>query len=155
MDPITTVTHPVILFDGVCNLCSGSVQFIIKHDPEHYFHFASLQSAFGQDVLVKYKLPAADFDSFILLDNDQVYTKSTAALRVVKKLNGLWPSLYGLVIIPRFIRNAVYNLIAKNRYKWFGKQEACWLPTPELKGLFIDQSAAADIIHSSYPLSLK
>ena len=131
-------SHPVILFDGVCNLCSGSVQFVIKHEAKHHFRFASLQSNFGQKVLQKYKLPAADFDSFILLENDQVYTRSSAALRVVKKLNGLWSALYGFVIIPLFIRNAVYNYIAKNRYKWFGKQETCWLPTPELKELFID-----------------
>lgn len=133
-----TLSFPVILFDGVCNLCSSSVQFVIKHDPKHYFHFASLQSSFGQEVLEKYKLPAADFDSFILLENGKVYTRSTAALKVIKKLNGLWPALYAFVIIPPFIRNAVYNFIARNRYQWFGKQEACWLPTPELKELFID-----------------
>jgi len=130
--------HPVILFDGVCNLCSSSVQFVIKHDPQHYFHFASLQSNFGQQVLEKYQLPPEDFDSFILLDDDKIYTRSTAALRVVKKLKGPWSALYAFMIVPSFIRNTVYNFIAKNRYKWFGKQEACWLPTPELKELFID-----------------
>ncbi len=129
--------HPVILFDGVCHLCSSSVQFVIRHDRRHYFRFASLQSNFGQEVLEKYQLPGADFDSFILLDDHKVYTRSSAALRVVKKLDGLWPVLYAFIIIPPFIRNAAYNFIARNRYKWFGKQETCWLPTPELKELFI------------------
>ncbi len=129
---------PVILFDGVCNLCSGSVQFIIKHDPTHRFRFASLQGEFGRQVLEKYQLPVTEFGSFILLENDTIYTKSSAALRVVKKLSGLWSVLYGFIIIPPFIRNAVYDLVARNRYQWFGKKEACWIPTPGLKGLFID-----------------
>lgn len=129
---------PVILFDGVCNLCSGSVQFIIKHDPTHRFRFASLQGEFGRQVLEKYQLPVAEFGSFILLEKDAIYTKSSAALRVVKKLSGLWSVLYGFIIIPPFIRNAVYDLVARNRYQWFGKKEACWIPTPGLKGLFID-----------------
>jgi len=129
---------PVILFDGVCNLCSGSVRFIIKHDPTHHFRFASLQGEFGRQVLEKYHLPVAEFGSFILLEKDTVYTKSSAALRVVKKLSGPWSVLYAFIIVPPFIRNTVYDLVARNRYKWFGKKEACWIPTPELKGLFID-----------------
>ena len=128
---------PVILFDGVCNLCSSSVQFVIKHDPKKQFRFASLQSDFGQSVLKKFNLPANQLNSFILLENDKIYTRSGGALRVTKKLNGLWPALYAFIIVPPFIRNAVYNFIAKNRYKWFGKKEACWLPTPELRKLFL------------------
>lgn len=130
--------HPVILFDGVCNLCNSSVQFIIKHDPHHIFRFASLQSKFGEQVLQQFNLPANTFNSFILLENDKIYTRSSAAMRVVKKLKGFWKLLYGFVIVPPFIRNAVYNMIAKNRYKWFGKKEACWVPTPELKALFYE-----------------
>ncbi len=133
-----SLPHPVILFDGVCNLCSGSVQFIIKHDPQQQFRFASLQSAFGQQVLEKHKLPVTAFGSFILLENGTVYTKSSGALRVAKKLSGAWPALIILMIVPPFIRNAVYDFVAKNRYKWFGKKEECWIPDPRLKDLFIE-----------------
>lgn len=130
--------HPVILFDGVCNLCNASVQLVIRHDPKHHFRFASLQSEFGQKVLADYNLPIQEFGSFILLEDGKVYTKSTAALRITKKLNAAWPMLYGFIIVPPFIRNAVYDFVSRNRYKWFGKKEACWVPTPALKQLFID-----------------
>lgn len=130
--------HPVILFDGVCNLCTGSVQYVIKHDPARIFRFASLQSSFAQKILSKFNLPANDFNSFILYENDRVYTRSTAALRVAGKLKGFVKLLYGFMIIPKFVRDVVYNLIARNRYGWFGKKETCWLPTPELKTLFLD-----------------
>lgn len=138
MIDIYTISHPVILFDGVCNLCSSSVQFIIKYDPNHQFRFASLQSDFGQEVLQQFNLPIKDFGSFILLEKGILYTKSNAALLVAKKLSGAWPLLYAFRIVPPFIRNAAYNLVAKNRYKWFGKKEECWVPTVELQRLFID-----------------
>ena len=128
----------IILFDGVCNLCSSSVQFVIKHDKKRQFRFASLQSDFGQKTLSDNNLSTTDLSSFILLENGKIHTKSTGALRVVKRLNALWPLLFGFIIVPPFIRNAVYNWIAKNRYKWFGKQESCWLPTPEHKARFIN-----------------
>jgi len=129
--------HPVIIFDGVCNLCNGSVQFVIRRDKQRRFRFASLQSDYGQQVLAAHQLPTHTFNSFLLLDNGKLYTKSTAALRVFKHLKGIWPLFYGLIIIPRFIRDGVYNWIARNRYKWFGKQEACMIPTPELRQLFL------------------
>jgi len=133
------IKNPVILFDGVCNLCNGAVQFIIKHDPKHRFRFASLQSEFGKKIIKEFKIPPGEaMNSFILLENEKIYTRSTGALRVTKKLNGLWPLLYGFIIVPPFLRNAVYNFIARNRYRWFGKKEACWIPTPELKALFIE-----------------
>lgn len=138
MADLTTIEHPIIFFDSVCNLCTGSVQFIIKHDPTHHFRFASLQSEIGQQVLQQYNLPDAEFGSFILWEKGKLYTKSSAALLVTKKLTGLWPGLYVFMIVPPFIRNAVYNFVAKNRYKWFGKKEACWVPTAELRKLFID-----------------
>ena len=137
MVDLNTISNPVIFFDGVCNLCTGSVQFIIKHDPKHYFRFASLQGDIGQQLLEKFNLPTAEFGSFILFEEGKVYTKSSAALRVTKKLNGLWPGLYAFMITPLFIRNTVYTVIARNRYKWFGKKEECWIPTPELQKLFI------------------
>lgn len=128
----------IILFDGVCNLCSSVVQFIIKRDKKNQFKFASLQSAFAQSVLQQHNLPQNDYNSFILLKNNKIYTKSTGALKVIKHLNGLWPLLYGFIILPAFIRDAVYSWIAQNRYKWFGKKETCWIPTPELQKKFIE-----------------
>src|SRR4030095_10350190 len=130
--------HPVILFDGVCNLCTGSVQYVIKHDPKRIFRFASLQSNFGEKVLRQYNLPVDTFNSFLLLNKDRIYTRSTAALLVARRLKGISKLLYGFIIIPKFIRDWVYDLIAKHRYKWFGKKNECWIPTPELKALFME-----------------
>jgi predicted DCC family thiol-disulfide oxidoreductase YuxK len=138
MNDIEDKRNPVVLFDGVCNLCSGAVQFIIKHDPQQKFRFASLQSKFGRKILQDFHLPSNELNSFILLDNGKIYTRSTGALRLARQLKGAWSLLYAFIIVPRFIRDAVYRLIARNRYKWFGKKEICWLPTPELKNLFED-----------------
>lgn len=128
--------HGIIFFDGVCNLCNGAVQFVIERDSKNYFKFAALQSDFAQEKLTAFNLTVKHGDSFILLENGKVYEQATAALRVAKKLDGLWPLLYVFIIVPPFIRNWVYKFIAKNRYKWFGKQESCWVPTPELKNKF-------------------
>ena len=133
------LSHPVILFDGVCNLCNTSVQYVLNHDKKKLFRFASLQSSFGESVLKQYDLPVNTFNSFILLSDNKIYTRSTAALLVAKKLSGLIKLFYGFIIIPKFIRDFVYDVIAKNRYKWFGKKEACWVPTPELKSLFLNE----------------
>jgi len=130
--------RPVLLFDGVCNLCSGAVQFIIKRDKKKQFLFASLQSESGSTLLKKFNLPANDLNSFVLAEGDKIYTRSTAALRVAKKLGGGWKLLYGLMIVPQFIRNAVYDVIARNRYKWFGKKDECMIPTPQLKERFLN-----------------
>lgn len=140
MGAFDTVTQPetVILFDGVCNLCSGSVQFIIKRDPTAYFKFASLQSDYGQQQLQRFGLDQESLYSIILVRGDKFYQRSDAALEIARKLKGPWSWLYGFRIFPRFIRDAVYNLIAKNRYKMFGKKDACWIPTPELKSRFKD-----------------
>ena len=129
--------HPIILFDGICNLCNSAVQFVINHDPNEQFLFASLQSEFGQQLLKEQQLPSQQFDSFILLQNEKVYTRSTAALKVARQIKGAWKSLYIFIIIPKFIRDAVYNWIARNRYKWFGKKDACMIPTPQLKARFL------------------
>lgn len=111
---------------------------MIRHDPRRRFRFASLQGTFGQQVLKEHQLDPAAYDSFILLEEGKIHTSSGAALRVIRKLNRAWPLLYVCIIIPPFIRNAVYGFIAARRYQWFGKKEACWLPSPELKELFID-----------------
>ena len=129
--------NQVIFFDGVCNLCSGSVQFILKRDKEKKFMFASLQSNYGQALLKQLHLPTDTFNSFILYDGGEIFTRSTAALKMFLQLKG-WGWVKIFWIVPKFIRDAVYNLIAKNRYKWFGKKEECWVPTPELKGRFLN-----------------
>ncbi len=130
--------NPIILFDGVCNLCTNSVQFVIKHDKQGKFKFAALQSETGQALLKQYGLPQTGFDSFVLVQSEKVYLKSTAALYVAKQLDGPVKLLIGFIIVPAFIRNAVYNLIAKNRYKWFGKRDHCMIPTPALKARFLN-----------------
>jgi len=132
----TQFTNPVILFDGVCNLCNSSVLFVIKHDPKKQFRFASIQGDYGQQVLKQFQLPPDSLNSFILLKDNQIYTHSTGALKVAKQLSGPWPLLYAFIIVPPFIRNAVYQFIANNRYKWFGKKEQCMVPSPALKELF-------------------
>ncbi len=129
--------NPIILFDGICNLCNGAVQFVIRHDREANFRFASLQSETGQRLLAEHQLQQADFNSFVLIDENQIFTKSTAALRVAKKLPGVISLLGGFIFVPSFIRDSVYDLIAKNRYRWFGKKDACMLPTPGLAERFL------------------
>ena len=138
MSALKDIKQPVILFDGVCNLCNGAVQYVVKHDTDKCFLFASLQSQFGQQVLAAHQLSNTNFNSFILLQNGIIFQRSTAALLVAKQLTGVIRLLYWFIIVPRFIRDGVYNIIAKNRYKWFGKKEACWLPTPDLRSRFLD-----------------
>lgn len=128
----------IILFDGVCNLCNGSVQFVLKRDRDGVFKFASLQSDFGGGILTRYGLPTDDYNSFVLVEGDRIYTKSTAALRVARNLGGFWNLLYGLIVIPSVLRDAVYGFIARNRYRWFGKRESCMIPQPEWKSRFLD-----------------
>lgn len=128
----------IILFDGVCNLCSRSVQFILKRDRKNQFLFTSLQGNTGQEYLQKFHLPANELNSFILVEGDRFYNRSAATLRVARLLGGGWSLLYAFMILPRFIRDGVYNFIARNRYRWFGKKEECWVPTPELKAKFLD-----------------
>lgn len=128
----------VVLFDGVCNLCNSSVQFIIKHDHKQVFKFASLQSVFGQKILQQNNLNLTDFNSFIVLINGKLYQKSTGALKVAKQLNFPINLAYIFIIVPSFIRDGVYNFVAKNRYKWFGKRDFCMIPRPNLKNRFIE-----------------
>lgn len=124
--------HGIVLFDGVCNLCNSSVQFIIKRDTKDYFRFDSFQSYIEKGN----SLPINE-DSIIIIENGQFYSRSTAALRIAKRLNGLWKLLYVFIIVPPFIRNAVYDYIARNRYRWFGKQDSCMMPSSELREKFL------------------
>jgi predicted DCC family thiol-disulfide oxidoreductase YuxK len=130
-------THPIVLFDGVCNLCSGSVQFILRRDPAGTFRFASLQSDLAQRLLTERGLDPKALDSVVVVDGDRFYRESDAALRVARDLKGAWKALTVFRLIPRPIRDWAYRLIARNRYSWFGKAETCWLPTPELRERFL------------------
>lgn len=134
---IPSQSHEIILFDGICNLCNSSINFIIDHDEENHFKFASLQSDFGQQVLMKYGKNTNEFDSIILLKNDTVYQKSEAVVEITKHLSGYWKYFSILGFIPTFLLNFVYDIVAKNRYHFFGKLEVCRLPTPELKARFL------------------
>jgi len=128
---------PIILFDGVCNLCNQSVQFIIKRDPNGYFKFASLQSQTGQQLLNRFGLDN-NLKTIVLIENEKIYMKSTAVLRIVGRLRGFWPILGVFRIIPPFLRDIVYQIVAKNRYRWFGKQDSCMLPFPGVKNRFLE-----------------
>ena len=130
--------HPILLFDGVCNLCNHSVQFCIDNDTNGKIHYASLQSDIGQTYLAKFKMSTTDLNSVILIEGDRFYTNSDAPLHLVKYFDKkIWRLFNVFFIVPKFIRDAIYSYIAKNRYKWFGKQESCRLPTPELKSRFL------------------
>ena len=128
----------VILFDGVCNLCNGFVQFIIQHDKKEKFSFAPLQSAFAKKTLASKNLNADDLQSVIFLAEDKIFTKSEAALEIAKHLGGFWSLLAGLKILPQVLRNSVYDLVCKNRYKWFGKSATCMIPSTKLKNRFLE-----------------
>ena len=132
----TAIDHNIIFFDGICNLCNSSVNFIITRDREARFKFAPLQSEIAKNYLDQ----TEEFESIVLLTNGGVYKKSTAALKIARELKGGWKLLYIFIILPKFLRDFFYDIIAKNRYKWFGKKDACMVPTPELKSRFLDSN---------------
>jgi predicted DCC family thiol-disulfide oxidoreductase YuxK len=127
----------ILLFDGVCNLCNGLIRFIIKRDKKGKFKFASLQSETGRSLLERFGLPQNEFQSLVLIQNDKYYLKSTAALRVLRELGGFWSFFYIFIWLPRFFRDFIYDIIAKSRYRIFGKRDACMIPTPELQSRFL------------------
>lgn len=129
---------PIVLFDGVCKFCNNSVNFIIDHDPAGRIQFAALQSATGQRLLKQHGLPPSTLDTLVLVDGRHAYTRSTAALRIAGHMGGWWRYLMAGLLIPPFLRDAVYNLLARNRYRWFGQLDACRMPTPELRQRFLD-----------------
>lgn len=128
----------IILFDGVCNLCSTAVDFILDRDPKGNFAFASLQSEAGQEVLSHYGLSTENFDSVVLVRNGRVFQKSRAALEIASRLSGAWPLLQFFKVVPRFISDTAYNFIGKNRYRFFGKRETCRFPTPDIRSRFLE-----------------
>jgi predicted DCC family thiol-disulfide oxidoreductase YuxK len=136
--------HPVVLFDGVCNLCAGTVQFLIRHDPEGRFRFAPLQSAVAQDLLAEHGLENHDLDSIVLIEGDETYVKSDAAIRIGVLLGGVYRLLGPTKYLPRFLRDTVYDLVAKYRYRVFGKRESCMMPTEENRRRFLAGGPGGD-----------
>ena len=128
----------VILFDGVCNLCNGFVQFVIERDPEARFRFAALQSDAARRLVGGLRIPGSLPDSIVLVEDGRAFLKSTAALRIARGLRAPWPLAYGLVVVPRALRDRVYDLVARRRYGWFGRRDTCMVPAPELRSRFID-----------------
>ena len=128
----------IVFFDGVCNLCEGSVKFIIKRDKYKKFRFVSFQSETGKKLLKKHHYINEKFDTLVLLKQAKIFTKSTAVLLISKELNGLWKLLSIFIFLPKFIRDPLYLFISNNRYKLFGKKDICWIPKPELKSRFLE-----------------
>lgn len=128
--------NSIILFDGECNFCDHSVQFIIKRDKQALFKFASIQSDAGQEILKSHHVPLHT-DSVILVEKGKYYDQSSAALKICKHLKGAWKLFYFFILVQKPLRDFVYKIIAKNRYKWFGKKDACMLPSPEIRKRFL------------------
>jgi predicted DCC family thiol-disulfide oxidoreductase YuxK len=131
------MANPLVLFDGVCNLCSGSVQFILQRDREARFRFASLQSELGRKIQAEHGLDPGAPSSVLFLEEGRLYRESDAVLRIARRLPGAWKLLAAFKLVPRPLREGLYRWIARNRYRWFGKADTCWLPTPELRGRFL------------------
>ena len=131
--------HLVILFDGVCNLCNSFVNFVLDRDPQSRFQFAALQSPAAARLLTELgrPVPKPEPDTIVLVQNGTVYERSTAALRVARRLSGAWKLLYVFIIVPRPLRDIVYRFVARNRYRWFGRKDVCRVPTPELRARFL------------------
>jgi predicted DCC family thiol-disulfide oxidoreductase YuxK len=133
-----SLEDPIIFFDGVCNLCNTSVQFVIKHDAGKVFRFAPLQGETAKRMLATQRVQGLIPDSIILLEEGKIYARSDAALQIASRLKMPWRWLVVLKWVPRPLRDWIYNQIAQHRYRWFGQKETCWLPTPQLKALFLD-----------------
>jgi len=129
--------HPILLFDGVCNICNGFVQFVIKRDPESQFRFAALQSDTGKEILQHFNLSTEDLSTAILIENKKIYTQSSVGLRMIKKMDVWFSFLSFLIILPKSFRDFIYRILARNRYKWFGQKDNCMIPTPELQSRFL------------------
>ncbi len=130
--------HPIVLFDGVCNLCTGFVQFLIPRDPEGQFKFASLQSDVGEQLLAEHDLDTKRLDSIVLVDGDDVYVKSSAVIRIASRLGGVYALARPLRFLPRVLRDWGYNVVAANRYRVFGKKDQCMMPTEDIQSRFLE-----------------
>ena len=131
---------PVVLFDGVCNLCNGSVRFVIERDPHKHFQFAPLQSETATTLIGGTANPLAMPDSIVLVDDGRLYVRSTAALRIARRLRFPWPLLWVFMVVPRPLRDWVYDVIARHRYGWFGKRDTCMVPTKEIRDRFLEMN---------------
>ncbi len=127
----------IVFFDGVCNLCNASIDFIIRRDHHNKFLVGALQDPFSKAVLSVHNVDEDYLDSLVLFENGMIFYKSTAALKIVRKLSGIWPLLYPLIFLPTWLRDPAYDFIGKNRYRWFGKKNTCRIPTPEEKAKFL------------------
>ena len=127
----------IVLFDGVCNFCNATINFVIEHDKAGYFKFAPLQSGMGEELMAKHDIDRVKTDSVILVENGKAFTHSEAALRIAKRLDGVWSWAYALIVIPRPLRDLAYRLFAKQRYRLFGRRDACMMPTPEIRARFL------------------
>lgn len=134
---MTTQNHPIVLFDGVCNFCEGSVRFIIDRDPEGVFRFASLQSELGENLAKEHGADAGEMNTMMLVQDGKLYKRTSAALRIAGRLKFPWPLASVFLIVPPFIRDIAYRIISKNRYRWFGKKDACMIPSPEIRERFL------------------
>ncbi|MGB7200852.1 MAG: thiol-disulfide oxidoreductase DCC family protein [Pyrinomonadaceae bacterium] len=132
----------IVLFDGVCNFCNGAVNFIIRHDHQKKFRFAALQSEKGIGLRTKHGI-AEDVDSIILIENDHAYLYSDAALKITRALGGVWSLLYAFMVLPTPVRDWLYKLFAKYRYRLFGKKDVCMVPTPDIKERFLSEPPAS------------
>ena len=128
----------IILFDGVCNFCNYWINFALKRDKKKKLMFTPLQGETAKQLLPQYHINPTSINSVIFIDKGKAYTQSSASLRICKYMSGGWKLFYGFIIIPKFIRDFFYNIIARNRYKWFGKKESCMVPTPKVKDRFLD-----------------
>ena len=137
MPPASPAAPAVVLFDGVCNLCNAGVNLLLDLDRDGYFKVAALQSEAGQRLLAQCGLPGDDFESFVLVEDGRCYQRSEGALRVARRLPGAWRLLYGFILLPAPLRDTLYDLIARNRYRLFGRRDTCRLPTPELQARFL------------------
>jgi len=131
------ISDNLVLFDGVCNLCNALVQFVIRHDPKAKFRFAAIQSDIGRKIFQKYGMDTADLQTFVFISDKQVFLRSSAAIAVVSRFGGAWKMCAIFWLVPRFVRDAVYSAIARNRYRWFGRKDACMIPTPEIEKRFL------------------
>ena len=127
----------VVLFDGVCNFCNATINFIIEHDRTGYFKFAPLQSETGERLMAEHGIDRIETDSIILVESGKAFTHSDAALRIARRLDGIWSWVYAFRVVPRFIRDAAYKIFARHRYRLFGRQDACMMPTPEIRARFL------------------
>jgi predicted DCC family thiol-disulfide oxidoreductase YuxK len=132
-----TPDQPILLFDGECHLCHSSVQWILKYDKAGVFRFASLQSGLAGTLLTGLGMPVGQLDTVVLIQGKEVWTHSSAVLAIAGRLGGWWHLMRVFWIVPRFVRDAVYNMVARNRYRWFGRHDACWMPRPEWRDRFL------------------